>query len=59
MTMHDSSRISFVNPKACEAPLVKEELLAEEDVNHCFVYDMAKSRRGQYSDGSCIELPFS
>jgi hypothetical protein len=59
MIMHDSSKIALVNPKACEAPLVKEELHAEEDVNHCFVYDMAKSRGGRYLDGSCIELPFS
>jgi hypothetical protein len=59
MTMNDSSKIVIVNLKACEAPLVKEELHDEEDVNHGFVYDMAKSREGRYSDGSCIELPFS
>jgi hypothetical protein len=59
MTMNDSSKIALMNPKAYKAPLVKEELYVEEDVNHCFVYDMAKSRRGRYSDGSCIELPFS
>jgi hypothetical protein len=54
MTMNDNSKIVLVNPRACEAPLVKEELHAEEDVNHCLVYDMARSRGGQYSDGSCI-----
>jgi hypothetical protein len=59
MTMNDSSNIALVNPKACEAPLVKEELHAEGDTDHCFVYDMAKSLGGRYSDGSCIELPFS
>jgi hypothetical protein len=59
MTMNDNSKITLVNPKACEAPLVKKELHVEEDANHCFVYDMAKNRGGQYSDGSCIELPFS
>jgi hypothetical protein len=59
MTMNDSSKISLVNPKACEAPLVKEELHAEEDADHCFVYDMAKNHGGRYSDGSCIEQPFS
>jgi hypothetical protein len=59
MTMNDTRKIALMNPKSCEAPLVKEELYAEEDANHCFVYDMAKSRGGCYSDGSCIELPFS
>jgi hypothetical protein len=59
MTMNDSSKIALVNPTACEAPLVKEELHPEKDANHCFVYDMAKNRGGRYSDGSCIELPFS
>jgi hypothetical protein len=54
-----NSKIALVNPKACEAPLVKEELHAEEDANHYFVYDMTKSRGGRYSDGSCIELPLS
>jgi hypothetical protein len=59
MIMNDSSKIALVNPKACEAPLVKEELHSEEDVNHYFVYDMANSLEGRYSDGSCIELPFA
>jgi hypothetical protein len=59
MTMNDSSKISLVDLKACEASLVTEELHAEEDANHCFVYDLAKSRGGWYLDGSCIELPFS
>jgi hypothetical protein len=56
--MNDSRKIGLVNPKACKAPLVKEELHAEEDASHCFVYDMDKSHGGQYLDGSCIELPF-
>jgi hypothetical protein len=59
MTMNDSNKIARVDPKVCEASLVKEELQAEEDVNHCFVYDLAKSCRERYLDGSCIELPFS
>jgi hypothetical protein len=59
MTMNNSSKITLVNPKACEAQLVNEELHAEKDMNHCFVYDMAKCRGGRYSDDSCIELPFS
>jgi hypothetical protein len=58
MTMNDNSKVALVNPKTCEAPSVKEEL-HKEDTNHCFVYDMAKSCWGRYSDGSCIELPFS
>jgi hypothetical protein len=56
---NDSSKIAVVDLKAHEAPLVKEELPAEEDANHCFVYDLSKSRRGRYLDGSYIELPFS
>jgi hypothetical protein len=59
MTMNDRSKIALVNPRVCEAPLVKEELHAEEVASHCFIYDMAKSRRGRYLDGSCIELPLS
>jgi hypothetical protein len=39
--------------------LVKEELPAEDDASHCFVYDFAKNHGGWYLDGSCIELPFS
>jgi hypothetical protein len=46
MTMNNSIKIYLVNSKACESPLVKEELHAEEDAIHCFVYDMAKSRGG-------------
>jgi hypothetical protein len=57
--MNDNSKVALVNLKTCEAPSVKEELHEEEDTNHCFVYDMAKSCGGRYSDGSCIELPFS
>jgi hypothetical protein len=59
MTMNDGSKIILVNPEVCETPLVKEELQTKEDLNHCFVYDMAKSHGGRYSNGSCIELPFS
>jgi hypothetical protein len=57
--MNDSSKIALVNLKACETPLVKKELHTEEDTKYYFVYDMAKSLGGRYSDGSCIELPFS
>jgi hypothetical protein len=57
MTMNDSSKIVVLDSKAREAPLVKEELPNEEDVNHCFVYDLSKSRGRRYVDGSCIELP--
>jgi predicted AAA+ superfamily ATPase len=46
MTMNDSSKIILVNLEVCETPLVKEELQIEEDLNHCFMYDMAKSRGG-------------
>jgi hypothetical protein len=59
MTMNDSSKIAVLDSTAREAPLVKEELPDEEDVNHCFVYDLSRSRGGPYVDGSCIELPFS
>jgi hypothetical protein len=40
ITMHNSSKIALINPKTCEAPLVKEELHAEEDVNHywCMIW---------------------
>jgi hypothetical protein len=38
---------------------LSQEPYEEEDTDYCFVYDMAKSRGGWYSDGSCIELPFS
>jgi hypothetical protein len=47
--MNDSNKISLMNPNTCKAPLVKEELYTVEDANHCFVYDMAKSRGGLYS----------
>jgi hypothetical protein len=59
MTMNDTSKIVSAEPKTYEAPVVKEESYDEENPDHCFVYDMAKSREGWYSDGSCIELPFS
>jgi hypothetical protein len=55
--MSDTSKIVLVGPKTYEAPVVKEEPLEEGDEDHYFVYDMAKSRRGWYLDGSCIELP--
>jgi hypothetical protein len=51
--------ITLLGPTTCEAPVVKEEPHEEEDTKHCFVYDMAKSRGGRRSDGSCIDLPFS
>jgi hypothetical protein len=59
MTMNDSTKIVVLDSIAREAPLVKEELPDEEEVNHCFVYDLSRSRGGRYVDGSCIELPFS
>jgi hypothetical protein len=59
MTMNDKSKINLMDPRTCETPSVKEELPEEEDTDHCFVYGMANSRGGRYSDGSCIELPFS
>jgi hypothetical protein len=59
MTMNDNSKIALLNREAHEAPFVKEDLLAEDDANHCFIYDLAKNRGGRYLDGSCIELPFS
>jgi hypothetical protein len=59
MMMNDSCKIALVNPKACKTPLVKQELSAEIDASHCFVYDLAKNQGGRYLDGSCIELPFS
>jgi hypothetical protein len=59
MTANDNNNVVLVNPKICEAPLVKEELHEEEDSSHCFVYDLAKHCRGRCSDGSCLELPFS
>jgi hypothetical protein len=46
MTMNDNSKITLVESSTCEAPVVKEEPHEEEDTNHCFVYDMAKSRGG-------------
>jgi hypothetical protein len=46
MTMNDNCKIALVNPKACETPLVKEELSAEGDASHCFVYDLAKNQGG-------------
>jgi hypothetical protein len=59
MTMNDNSKIALANPGACDALVVKGELHEEEDANHCFVYDLARHRRGRYSNGSCLELPFS
>jgi hypothetical protein len=44
MTMHVTSKIALVNPRACEAPLVKEELHTEEDVMFRIWYDQ-ESRR--------------
>jgi hypothetical protein len=57
--MNDSTKIVVLDSIAREASLVKEELPDEEEVNHCFVYDLSRSRGGRYVDGSCIELPFS
>jgi hypothetical protein len=31
MTMNDNRKITLVNPKTCEGPLVKEELHTEQD----------------------------
>jgi hypothetical protein len=59
MTENDNSKVAVVDSEACEAPLMKEELPDEEDVNHCFVYDLSRDWGGRYLDGSCIELPFS
>jgi hypothetical protein len=59
MTMNDTNKIALVESKTYEAPEVKEEPCEEEDTDHCFVYDMTRSHGGWYSDGSCIELPFS
>jgi hypothetical protein len=59
MTMNNNCKITLVDPRTCEALVVKEELYEEKDTDHCFVCDMAKSRGGRYSDGSCIELSFS
>jgi hypothetical protein len=59
MTMNDTSKAALVEPKTYEAMEVKEEPCDEEDTNHCFVYDMARSHGMWYSDGSCVELPFS
>jgi hypothetical protein len=59
MMMNNNSKVTLVEPKANKALVVKEELHCEGGADHCFVYDMAKTRGGWYSDGSCIELPFS
>jgi hypothetical protein len=59
MTRNNNSKIALLDREAHEAPLVKEELPAEDDASHCFVYDLAKNRGGRYLDGSYIELPFS
>jgi hypothetical protein len=59
MTMNDNSKIALVDRRTYEAPAVKEALHEEEDIDHCFVYDLAKHHGGRYSDGSCVELPFS
>jgi hypothetical protein len=55
----DTSKVALVEPKEYEASVVKEELYEEEEMDPCFVYNMAKSCGGWYSYGSCIELPFS
>jgi hypothetical protein len=59
MTMNDNGKVTLVEPRATEGPVVKEEPHCEGETDHCFVYDMAKTRGGWYSDGSCLELPFS
>jgi hypothetical protein len=46
MTRNDNSKIALLNQKSHEASLVKEELPAEEDASHCFIYDLAKNRGG-------------
>jgi hypothetical protein len=58
MTMNDTSKVALIELTTYEASVIKEEP-REEDMDHCFVYDMAKSRGEWYLDGSCIELPFS
>jgi hypothetical protein len=59
MTMNDNNRMTLVESRSYEAPVVKEELHGEGDADHCFVYVLAKHRGGRYSDGSCLELSFS
>jgi hypothetical protein len=59
MTTNDNRKITLVGSRMCETPVVKEELHEEGDADHCFVYDLAKHRGERYSDGSCLELPFS
>jgi hypothetical protein len=46
MTRNDNSKIALLNQKSHEDSLVKEELPAEEDASHCFIYDLAKNRGG-------------
>jgi hypothetical protein len=58
--MNDTSKVTLVEPRVYEASVVKEKPFEEEEIDHCFVCDMSKSHGGGwYSDGSCIELPFS
>jgi hypothetical protein len=46
MIRNDNSKVALLNREAHEAPLVKEELPAEDDASHCFVYDFAKNHGG-------------
>jgi hypothetical protein len=46
MTMNDTSKIVPLEPEACKISGMKEESYEEKDTDHCFVYDMAKSRGG-------------
>jgi hypothetical protein len=44
MTMNDTSKVALVEPKVCEASVVRQEPYEEGEMDHCFVYDIAKNR---------------
>jgi hypothetical protein len=46
MTMNNDSKIALVEPRAIEAPLVKEEPYLEGEEDHYFIFDLAKARGG-------------
>jgi hypothetical protein len=59
MSKNDNSKITLVGFRISEAPVVKREPQEDEDVAHCFVYDLAKPRGGRCSYDSYIEFPFA
>jgi hypothetical protein len=52
MAMNDNGKVTLVEPRATEAPVVKEEPHCEGETDHCFVYEFRKSAFAKQSKPS-------